>query len=599
MKKRYLFIFLFLSLFFLIFLKYYTSFFVFTTRATQQGFSASVLVDTFPPDVIIDSPSNTTYNVTTIDLNFSITDSASGVNTSWYNLDNGDNATVTSNTTFTVNSKGDYTFYFFANDSVGLENNSEPVTFYVDYNKTVLFSEFTGHLTTNFSAFSDEALEDLSGVVLHVPDSGVIEFLDDINVSGLLTDLDTYVGISNNSISLDATNLASFNKNARLRLYNLSFTNPRILKDGSVCPASICSKESYSNNMLTFTVTGFSAYSAEETPAEQPSTPGGGAGGGGGGGGGGGVSTYTDFSVNPHIIKVELRPGETDSKKITVKNTGDKPLQLNLKLSVKGAFALLSKDSLVLGAGEEEEVGLLFDVPNDLEPGVYTGNVVVESQDIRKQVAIVIEVESGKKLFDMKLDVLPEYKVVYPGDSVYSVIELFNMGTVGRVDVNLTYGIKDMDDNLVVSESGVVSVETRMSVVKHLVLPKGLSKGAYVMFAEAHYEGTVATATSEFEVVPEEPVKLAYLGAYKVVGWAIAAIAALLLLLLMHRMVEMLLRMRVKKSRRKRPRKPRGELVKSRLDRQEKLVEDLRMSGLISREDYLKNKRRISKLRNR
>lgn len=50
-------------------------------------------------------------------------------------------------------------------------------------------------------------------------------------------------------------------------LYNLSYTNPRILKDNEICPSDICTKESYtSDGNLTFSVTSFSVYSTEETP---------------------------------------------------------------------------------------------------------------------------------------------------------------------------------------------------------------------------------------------------------------------------------------------------------------------------------------------
>ena len=47
---------------------------------------------------------------------------------------------------------------------------------------------------------------------------------------------------------------------------NLTFTNPRILRDNEVCPSDICTMESYDDGNLTLNVTGFSEYSAEETP---------------------------------------------------------------------------------------------------------------------------------------------------------------------------------------------------------------------------------------------------------------------------------------------------------------------------------------------
>ena len=46
----------------------------------------------------------------------------------------------------------------------------------------------------------------------------------------------------------------------------MSFTNPRVLKDGSVCSLAICTEVSYVEGNFTFNVTQFSVYSSEETP---------------------------------------------------------------------------------------------------------------------------------------------------------------------------------------------------------------------------------------------------------------------------------------------------------------------------------------------
>jgi len=72
--------------------------------------------------------------------------------------------------------------------------------------------------------------------------------------------------IKNNLISIDSITHPSLNLSATVKLFNLTFTNPKVLRDGVDCPANICSNLQYSNGVATFDVTGWSNYSLEEQP---------------------------------------------------------------------------------------------------------------------------------------------------------------------------------------------------------------------------------------------------------------------------------------------------------------------------------------------
>ena len=82
--------------------------------------------------------------------------------------------------------------------------------------------------------------------------------------------MDNNTNISLDLAGLNSTALPNLNRPARIWLYNLSFINPRILRDGAPCPDSICKKELYANKTLQFNVTEFSFYSADETPVGVP-----------------------------------------------------------------------------------------------------------------------------------------------------------------------------------------------------------------------------------------------------------------------------------------------------------------------------------------
>ena len=88
---------------------------------------------------------------------------------------------------------------------------------------------------------------------------GKIEFEGAVDVSE--NDLDKYVKIEDNFISVDSEALPSLNKPATLTLYGNYDHTPVVLRDGKFCPE--CQVLDYSNGRVVFTVPHFSSYSLE------------------------------------------------------------------------------------------------------------------------------------------------------------------------------------------------------------------------------------------------------------------------------------------------------------------------------------------------
>mgnify|MGYP001618532804 CR=1 FL=1 len=102
--------------------EYYWRVIAFDGTDNSSDFSEvrTVTVDNIPPLILIINPLNQTYFNSLLDLEIS---SSGDENTIWYNLDNGVNITITSNTTFT-SSLGDHILNLYANDSLGNENRT-------------------------------------------------------------------------------------------------------------------------------------------------------------------------------------------------------------------------------------------------------------------------------------------------------------------------------------------------------------------------------------------------------------------------------------------------------------------------------------------
>jgi len=158
-----------------------------------------------------------------------------------------------------ANTSGSYNGFIAINSSAGDLYINVSLSVYESM-LNVSANSFDGS-TTNFSAYHPPKFE----IIFERTMYGKIKFNDNISLSPFkFYDFDKYVNISYNLIALDSNNLSEFNRSATLWLYNLSFSSPKILRNGDNCPPSICKIISYINGTLVFNVTGFTTYQATE-----------------------------------------------------------------------------------------------------------------------------------------------------------------------------------------------------------------------------------------------------------------------------------------------------------------------------------------------
>ena len=260
------------------------------------------------------------------------------------------------------------------------------------------------------------------------------------------------------------------------------------MRDDEVCPSSICTFQSYSGGNLTFNVTQFTVYSAEETPeaaAEAAPAP----------FGGGGLS----FTISIDEIKISLKQGEIKTEEITIKNERNTKISFSV-FSDMGELVKISEKSFELEPKEEKTIFIDFIAKEDTIPELYLGNLFIESGGIKKRVAITIEIESREALFDVRLNIPEKYLKVYPGEELNSEIEIFNIVETGKVNVTIEYLIKDEQNREIISEEDTLMVENQISFVKIIKIPENIEPGRYILYTRVIYNEKVASASAWFEV---------------------------------------------------------------------------------------------------
>src|SRR3989344_2223179 len=226
--------------------------------------------DTASPIVSLLNPNNNipfAFGTSPVALEFNYSDPSNVSSCSLY-LNSALNITQANKNNFSVIglSSGLYSWSVSCNDSQNNIGNSE--TRYLTILENLIeISEFSNY--TNLSAEGD--ISNVSYFFVQ-NEFGMVNFTEAINFSSG-TDWTKYINISFNRIDIDAATFSELDKSAVIELYNLTFSDPRILKDGAVC--SDCVETSYIGGTFIFSVSGSGIYSAEETPNSPPPSNGG------------------------------------------------------------------------------------------------------------------------------------------------------------------------------------------------------------------------------------------------------------------------------------------------------------------------------------
>lgn len=506
MKKRYI-VFSIVALLFLITLASFIPAWSITGQATNLPANVSIVIlPGASPTLSLLSPENKTYLYNqSILLNYTST-SADSI---FYSLDSQTNVTINSNVLLNA-SQGNHSLFLYASNAFG--EVSANVNFVVNSTKILMnFSEYKGSYkgnSTNFTNYTYEEIQNLSNVTIENTNYGKILFNEKINLtndenpSDNVLELDNNINISSNRIEINSTALSNFNRTATLWLYGLTFSDPRILRDGDICPSTICTEESYSSSsgILKFNVTSFSVYSSEETPTT-PGSPGGGTGGSGGGGGGGAAITQpAKFSVEQDLIQVIIKKGGFFKTSIKVKNTDAISQKFSVDAGILKDFVYIKESEFTLKAGEEKNIDLVFSAIESIKEDTYTGKIKISGSNDYKEVPVILSIKSAVLLFDLTVTIPTKYKEVKPGEEIALEVSAFNLGEEKNASLEMVYYIKNFNGNIIVNKTGAVIVDTQASFLINLKLPENISNGQYIAGANLKYKESIATASDVFNV---------------------------------------------------------------------------------------------------
>ena len=217
-----------------------------------------------------------------------------------------------------------------------------------------------------------------------------------------------------------------------------------------------------------------------------------------GGGGGGASSTNKSFSINPDLLEVDIKTGDTAVYFVNFTNTGNSVLNFTLTSSnLLRNFLVLGDKTFLLDPGQSKRVSFGFFIRETIKSNFYMENVKINAGEIEKEIVIALDINERNPIFDILIDA-PDR--AYVGEKVSADIQIINMGDLEGFDLYLEYSILDSDRNVITSKEESLYVTRELNLKKKLTLPEGIEPGKYFFFAQVSYKNINAQGADSFEV---------------------------------------------------------------------------------------------------
>ncbi|NMC33927.1 MAG: hypothetical protein GYA36_15905, partial [Veillonellaceae bacterium] len=222
--------------------------------------------------------------------------------------------------------------------------------------------------------------------------------------------------------------------------------------------------------------------------------------GGSGGGGGSGVSLeqikniFENFydiggiKIETTSIYKELFAGESASARVTLANTLTTPV--SMRLTAEGDiedFIFFADSSLNFEGKESKDLLVKIILPQKIEPKTYEGNLVFNTRTKQGKIPVTIRVLNPEgKLLDIKIS--PLISVVEPGQVLRLQTDLLNLGQTKKVDVQFDLRLMSPETEEIFTRSEeAFAVESSLSTIKNLTIPKDIVPGKYLIKASVYY----------------------------------------------------------------------------------------------------------------
>ena len=206
------------------------------------------------------------------------------------------------------------------------------------------------------------------------------------------------------------------------------------------------------------------------------------------------------FSVKTNLTTDYVTAGTRKGYAIWISNAMSQPIQASISISGPASNLLfLSENLAIVNALKEKEIKLELIVPKNVEPGAYTGEIIVSVNNRKERLPITIFVT--KESHEVQLAVKVITKSLKPNETLAFEVSIFSLTQKKEFPTSIQYTIKGFKDGKVVyAEEEYLLVKTPYQSLKYIHLPENITAGKYYVIVNATYENEMLSSVDSFDV---------------------------------------------------------------------------------------------------
>jgi len=214
------------------------------------------------------------------------------------------------------------------------------------------------------------------------------------------------------------------------------------------------------------------------------------------------LNKKTDFSVNTFFIKLSMPIGGEALREITITNQNREQNFKTHLVNFEG-IASLEQQEFVLGKDESKKLIIYF---NDSvgKSAVYSGKLIIEAKNSAKTIPILFYVEDESRIYTIIQTPVPNYASPYPGGKFGMEVEFFNLKDYVQHDVDINYYVKNLEGDVIFSDSEVLIIKDPFKVTKIFDIPKEMPYGNYFFITHLKTKNFESYAGDLFSVSQKE-----------------------------------------------------------------------------------------------
>jgi hypothetical protein len=206
------------------------------------------------------------------------------------------------------------------------------------------------------------------------------------------------------------------------------------------------------------------------------------------------------FSVKTNLTTDYVIPGARKGYAIWISNSMSQPIQASILINGPASNLIsLSENTVTVNALKEKEIGLDLIVPNNIDPGTYTGEIIVSSGSRKERLPITIFVT--KEMSEVQLTVKVITKTLKPNETLAFEFSIYSISQKKQFPSNVQYTIKSFkDDKVIYADSEYLLVKTPYQSLRYVHLPENITAGKYYVIVNATYENEMLSSVDSFDV---------------------------------------------------------------------------------------------------